>query len=54
MATSKATVEDLSEELADVVICADLLAAKYNIDLEAAVKDKFNKTSDKYNLGVKL
>ena len=37
-------------ELADVIICADLIAMDEGIDLAQAVKDKFNKTSRKYNL----
>lgn len=47
---SRETVEHLAEELADVVICVDLLAMSYGIDLEAAVKAKFNATSEKMNL----
>jgi NTP pyrophosphatase (non-canonical NTP hydrolase) len=43
---SRATVDDLRDELADVVICADLLAIRYGIDLGAAVVAKFNKTSE--------
>jgi NTP pyrophosphatase (non-canonical NTP hydrolase) len=35
-------VQALANELADVVIYADLLAAKYGIDLGQAVVDKFN------------
>ena len=35
----------LAEELADVVIYADLLAAREHIDLGRAVIDKFNKVS---------
>ena len=42
---SRTTVERLGEELADVVICADLLAQEYGIDLDAAVARKFNATS---------
>lgn len=42
---SRAKVEDLAEELADIVIVADLLAAKFNIDLGIAIARKFNKTS---------
>ena len=38
-------LEALRRELADVIICTDLLAARYDIDLEQAVIDKFNKTS---------
>lgn len=48
--TSPGTVEALTEELADVVICVDLIAMKLGIDLTLAVKNKFNKTSEKYGL----
>lgn len=51
---SRATVGDLAEELADVVICADLIALHYRIDLDAAVIAKFNKTSEKVGLSTRL
>lgn len=51
---SRATVEKLAEELADVIICADLAAMDLNIDLAAAVASKFNKTSEKYGLATRL
>lgn len=51
---SRATLEDLADELADVVICADLLAKAANINLDEAVARKFNKTSEKYNLPIRL
>lgn len=35
----------LADELADVVLYADLLAAKYGIDLTVAVVSKFNEVS---------
>lgn len=41
-------VSKLAEELADVVICADLAAEKAGIDLAEAVVQKFNKTSVKH------
>ena len=44
---SRATLEQLMEELADIVICADLIAMHYDIDLHAAVERKFNATSEK-------
>jgi len=47
---SRVTVETLAEELADVVICADLLAASYGIDLDEATRNKFNATSKKVGL----
>ena len=51
---SRATVEQLAEELADVIICADLLAAEYGIDLQAATLAKFNATSEKVGLRTRL
>lgn len=51
---SRATVEDLADELADVVICADLLAMTEGIDLNAAIARKFNATSVKVGLPHRL
>lgn len=45
---SRATLPMLAEELADVVICTDLIAAACGLNLEAAIHLKFNATSDKY------
>lgn len=36
---------DVAEEIADVIIQADLLAARLGIDLGQAVRDKFNAVS---------
>lgn len=44
----------LGEELADVVIYADLTAAALGLDLEELIKYKFNKTSDKIGSDIKL
>ena len=44
----------LAEELADVVICADRVAECLGIDLGAMIVDKFNKTSKKHGLSVRL
>ena len=51
---SRATRTELSEELADVVICADLIAMHIGIDLGDAVKEKFNKTSAKIGLRTRI
>lgn len=51
---SRATVQDLADELADVVICADLLALTEGIDLDAAIVRKFNVTSEKVGLPHRL
>lgn len=54
VAGSKATVSDLAKELADVIICADLIAMEEGIDLAAAIESKFNETSSKYGLKTKI
>jgi NTP pyrophosphatase (non-canonical NTP hydrolase) len=41
----RATVDDLAEELADVIICADLIAAELEINLADAIRQKFNSKS---------
>lgn len=51
---SRTTDEALAEELADVVICADLIAMHAGIDLSNAVSRKFNATSEKYGLSTKM
>lgn len=51
---SRATLEQLAEELADVVICADLTAMTAGVDLHAAVAAKFNATSEKVGLKTRL
>ena len=51
---SRDTIEHLAEELADVIICCDLIAAHEGIALSQAVKDKFNKTSVSVGLKTRL
>jgi NTP pyrophosphatase (non-canonical NTP hydrolase) len=51
---SRASVGELAEELADVVICVDLIAMDLGIDLWSAIARKFNKTSDARGLKTKL
>jgi NTP pyrophosphatase (non-canonical NTP hydrolase) len=51
---SRATIAQLREELADVVICVDLIAMATGIDLDAAVREKFNKTSEANGLRTRL
>lgn len=51
---SRATVEDLADELADGVICIDLIAMDVGIDLGPAVVRKFNGTSVKRGLKTML
>lgn len=51
---SRATRTELRDELADVIISADLLAMTAKIDLWAAVVRKFNATSEKNGLPTRL
>lgn len=51
---SRTTVQALAEELADVVICCDLVAMHYGIDLQRAIQDKFNASSDRLGLSTHL
>ena len=51
---SKSTKEQLAEELADVIICVDLIAMEFNLNMEQALARKFNKTSTDRGLSVFL
>ncbi|UZD70785.1 MazG-like family protein [Brucella sp. JSBI001] len=51
---SRDTKEHLAEELADIVICTDLVAMDAGIDLDAAIAAKFNATSEKNGLATRL
>lgn len=51
---SRATVWDLADELADGVICIDLIAMDLGIDLGASIAVKFNGTSEKRGLKTML
>lgn len=48
------TRETIGDEIADMVIYADLLAARLGIDLGQAVARKFNKVSDKRGSDIRL
>lgn len=54
IAGKKATLFDLATELADIIICVDLLAMEYDIPLWRAVVEKFNTSSDKLGLKTRL
>jgi NTP pyrophosphatase (non-canonical NTP hydrolase) len=51
---SRASNAMLAEELADVLVCVDLTAMQAGIDLDAALRAKFNSTSEKYGLRTRL
>lgn len=54
IAGSRDTVEHLAEELSDIIICTDLVAMQAGIDLDAAVRSKFNATSEKVGVRTRL
>lgn len=51
---SRTTKRELASELADILICVDLLAMEYGIDLSQSLRITFNATSEKQNLSVML
>lgn len=51
---SRATKEALAGELADVLICLDLIAMQADIDLDEALRVKFNAVSEKLGLATRL
>lgn len=54
MPGSRDTLEHLAEELADIIICVDLIAMDLGINMHRAVADKFNATSAKVGLATRL
>jgi len=54
MAGGKIDMANLRDELADVVICCDLLGIRLDIDLAGAVIEKFNATSRKHGFSVTI
>lgn len=51
---SRDSVEHLLDELADVVICVDLIALQLGVDLDKVVARKFNETSRKLGFPVEI
>lgn len=51
---SKGSLDALGDELADVVVCADLVAISAGIDLQSKVIGKFNATSEANGLSIFL
>lgn len=49
-----ASAVEVADEMADVVIGLDLLAAQMGINLAAAVPSKFNQTSEKYGFKTRM
>lgn len=52
--TGEVTLDDIADELGDVIICVDLLAIKLGVDLGAAVRRKFDKTSAKHGFKTRM
>ncbi len=51
---SRATINDLEDEFADVLITLDLLAMRMKVDLTESLRRKFNETSSKLGLMTRL
>lgn len=51
---SRTTLDALADEIADVIICADLVAMSAGFDLAEIVARKFNATSAKVGLATRL
>jgi NTP pyrophosphatase (non-canonical NTP hydrolase) len=54
IAGSRASLDDLGDELADTVICASIIAAYLGINLDHAIIKKFNEGTDKRGLKTRL
>ena len=54
MLVGESSERTLADELAEVIIAADLLAMACGIDLEAATREKFNKTSATLRLQTRI
>lgn len=54
MKGSRANPAQIAEELADIIICVDLIAMDLGIDLANAVIGKFNKTSEEHGMNTQL
>lgn len=52
--TEQECMDDIAQELADLIIYADLLAARCGIDLEDAITEKFNAVSELRQSTVRL
>jgi NTP pyrophosphatase (non-canonical NTP hydrolase) len=46
--------DEIAAEIADVIIVADQIAAKFDIDLGTAIVEKFNASSKKYGFKTRL
>ena len=46
--------QEIADELADVATYLDILAFRLDVDLGRAVQEKFNRVSERVNVGVRL
>lgn len=46
--------QDISDELADVVIYLDILAKRCDVDLSSAVESKFNRVSERVGSNIRI
>lgn len=51
---SRSSVAKLEEEIGDVLICLDLLASEYGLDIMVAAARKFNKTSEELSFPIRM
>lgn len=54
LAGGKDDLQAIEEELADVMICVDLIAMDLGIELGPAIRAKFDKTSQKFGLSTRF
>ena len=54
LAGGKNDLQAIEEELADVIICVDLIAMDLGIDLGPVIREKFDKTSKKFGLATRF
>lgn len=50
----KNTRDNIPKEMADVIMCVALLANEMGIDLDTAVAEKFNETSEKHGMDTRI
>lgn len=48
------SLKSVMDEIADVIIYLDLIAAKLHVQLSGPIRDKFNEVSDRYGSDIKL
>jgi NTP pyrophosphatase (non-canonical NTP hydrolase) len=54
MVGSRATMQDVADQVSDVMASLDQLCHHLGIDIEEVTRDKFNRMSERYNLQTRL